>query len=74
MLEILNFHPCGAMPSLLHLSERSPCHIWLGRMSFATLEAKLDGCRGLLFCPILLFSLPHSGRRPDMAEILLTGT
>ena len=60
------------MHSLLQLSERSPCHIWLvGRMKFASLEAHLDGGQGLLVDPIL-FSPSLSGRSPDMTEILLT--
>ena len=45
-------------------------------MKFVTLEANLNGSRGLLVYPILLFSLPHSGRSPesDITELLLTGT
>ena len=51
------------------------CHIWLaGRMTFASLEANFVGGLGLLFKPILDFSLPLSGRSPYMTEILLTGT
>ena len=40
------------------------------------LEANLGGSGGLLVNPILLFSLPLSGRSPesDITEILLTGT
>ena len=43
---------------------------------FVTLEANLNGSRGLLVYPIPLFSLPFSGRSPesDITEILLTGT
>ena len=63
--------------SLLQLSERWPCHIWLvGRMKFALLGANLGGSR--------YFSLSHSsflspcleggGGGPSMTEILLTGT
>ena len=68
---------CGrVVHSLLQLSERWPCHIWpVGRMKFASLEANLGGGWGLrVFYPILLFSLPLSGKIPDMTEILLTGT
>ena len=45
-------------------------------MKFATLEANLSGSGGLLFYPILLFSLPLSRRSPEsyITEILLTGT
>ena len=53
--------------SLLHFSERWPCHIWLvGRMKFASLEANLGWGRGVLVFPILLFFLPLSGRSPNM--------
>ena len=41
-------------------------------MKFASFEANLDGSRGHLVYPILLFSLPLSGMSPDMTEILLT--
>ena len=63
--------------SLLQLCERWACHIWpVGRMKFASLEANLSGSGGLLVYPILLFSLPLSGRssETDITEILLTGT
>ena len=59
--------------SLLQLSQRWSCHTWpVGRMQFASLEANLD--LGLLVYHIHLFSLPLSGRSPDVTEILLTGT
>ena len=45
--------------SLLQLSERWPCHIWLiDRMKFASLEANSGGGWGLLVYPIL-FSSPE---------------
>ena len=72
-----SYHMCvggRVVHSLLQLSER-PCHIWLvGRMKFASFKANLGWGWGLLVYPILLFSLPLSGRSPDMTEILLTGT
>ena len=45
-------------------------------MKFVTLEANLNGIRGLVVFPILLFSLPFSGKNPEsyITEILLTGT
>ena len=47
----------------------------LGRvMKFASLEVNLVGVWGLLVYLILLFSFRHSGRSPDMTEILLTRT
>ena len=46
----------------------------VGSMKFASFETNLGGGWGLLVYPILLFSLPLSGRSPDMTEILLTGT
>ena len=73
----LDLHFVGGrvVHSLLQLSERWSCHIWLvDRMKLASLESNLGGSRGLLIYPILLFSLPVSGRCPDTAEILLTGT
>ena len=61
--------------SLLQLSVRWPCHIWLvGRIKLASLKAIFGWGWGLLVYPILLFSLPLSGRCPDMTEILLTWT
>ena len=55
------------------LSESWCCHIWLvGRMKFAALDAKGRG-RGILVCPILLFSLHLFEMSPNMIEILLTG-
>ena len=44
------------------------------RINFASLEANLGWGKGLLVYPILLFSLPLSGRSSGMTEILLTGT
>ena len=41
-------------------------------MKFASLEENLGG--GLSVSPILLLSLPASGRRPHKTEILLTGS
>ena len=61
--------------SLLPLSERLPCHIWLvvaDRMKFASLEANLGGWVGPF--SRILFSLPLSGRNPNITEIVLTGT
>ena len=56
------------MRSLLQLSERWLCHIWLvGRIKFASLEENLSLDRGLLVNLILL-----SRRTPNMTEILLT--
>ena len=45
-------------------------------MKFTTFGANLSGRGGLLVYPILLFSLPLSGRSPeyDIIEILSTGT
>ena len=61
--------------SLLKFLERWPCNMWLiDRMKFASLEENLGGELGRLVYPIPLFSLPISGRSPDMIEILLTGT
>ena len=58
---------------LLQLSERWPCHIWLvEEVKFASHEANVGW--GLLFYLVFLFSLPLSGRCPDMTEPLLTGT
>ena len=43
------------MRSLLQLSERWPCHIWLvGRIKFASLEVNVSLGWGLLVNPILL--------------------
>ena len=54
--------------SLLQLSERWPCHIWLvGRMKFTLIEINSGGGRSGPF------SLYHSGSSPDMTDILLTG-
>ena len=47
-------------------------YLLIGRMQFTSFEANLG--LGLLVYHILLFSLPLSGRSPDMTEILLTGT
>ena len=48
---------------LLQLSERWPRHVWLvDGMKFASLEANLGGGQGPLVYPILLFTLPVSGR------------
>ena len=71
--------------SLLQLSERWPCHIWLiGGMKCASLQANFDGGWGIVFYLILLLSLTFSlslslslslsGRSLNMTEILLTGT
>ena len=61
------------MQSLLQLSERWPCHVWLdGRMRFSSLEANLSLGQGLLVNPILRFCIPSSGRSPGITEILLT--
>ena len=58
--------------SLLQLSERCPCHIWLvGRIKFASLEVNLGGGWGLL---VYLILLSLSWRSPDMTEVSLTGT
>ena len=43
-------------------------------MKFASLEANLGVGPGLLVYPNFLFSLPLSGRSPDVTEIMLTGT
>ena len=60
--------------SLLQLSERWPCHIWIfAGMIFASPEINLSLGRGLLVNPFLLFLLdPPSGRSPYTTEILLT--
>ena len=61
--------------SLLQLPEIWPCHIWLvGRMKFASLEAKMDGGRTLLVYPNLLFHSASLLKSLNMTEILLTGT
>ena len=59
----------------MQLSERWPFHSWLiDRMKCASLEAIFYVGWALLVYPILVFSLPLSGRSLDMTEILLTGT
>ena len=61
--------------SLLQLPEIWSCHIWLvGRMKFASLEAKMDGGQTLLVYPILLFHSASLLKSLNMTEILLTGT
>ena len=63
-----------AVHSLLQLSEKWPCLIWLfDGMKFALHEANSGGSWGLLVYLILLFSLLLSGRSPGMTEILLPG-
>ena len=58
---------------LLQLSERWPCHIRLvDGVKFASHEANVG--RGPFILSHFLFSLPLSGRSPDMTELLLTGT
>ena len=66
---------CGVLGQVWYLIVSIPdlCLLiyFVGRMKFASLEANWGG---LLVYPILFFSLPLSGRSPDMTEILWTGT
>ena len=61
--------------SQLQLLERWPCYIRLaGRVKFASLEADLCVCVGGGVGAFSLFHSFHSGRSPNMTEILLSGT
>ena len=56
-----NFQRGG--PAIFGLWQDEICSVW----------GKYGRGQDLLVCPILLLTLPFSGRSPDMTEILLTG-